>query len=133
MSKTNPSPSYRLRLRLLAAQNDTNNLSDKDRKLVSDLLRHLANGATTEDFFGANNPAHRPTSPAVDQRIFEVCLAMAPREMGGEELNKTQAINSVAKIHKIDDERIIENLKSSRGKKLYDRFTSAFSKNPQGD
>lgn len=133
MSKTNPQPPYRLRLRLLAVHNDANNLSDTDRQLISDFLRHLGNGNTTEEFFGISNPAYRPTSSTVEQRIFDVCLAMAPKEEGGNGLSREQAISSVAKDHKIDDQKIKENLKSTRGKELYKRFSSVFLKANQGD
>lgn len=133
MSKTNPHPPYRLRLRLLAAQNALGTLSDTDKRLLHDLLVHLADGGKTEDFFGCHIPAHRPTSAAVAQRVFDVCLAMAPEGAGGEGLTRAQAISSVAKIHGIDDEVISDNLKSTRGKKLYERFSKAFLKGGQGD
>jgi hypothetical protein len=133
LSKTNPQPPYRLRLRLLAVHNEGNNLSDTDRQLISDLLRHLADGGNTEEFFGISSLRHRPTSPTVEQRIFDVCLAMAPKEEGGNGLSREQAISSVAKDHKIDDQKIKENLKSTRGKELYKRFSSVFLKANQGD
>jgi hypothetical protein len=133
LSKTNPYPAYRLRLRLLAAQAWYNNLSTTDKRLLYDLLVHLADGGKTEDFFGGSNPAHRPTSAAVEQRVFDVCLAMAPELSGGEGLKKDQAIISVAKIHGVDAEVIRDNLKSTRGKKLYERFSKAFLKSDQGD
>ncbi len=126
MSKTNPSPPYRLRLRLLAVHNDNNNLSDDDRKLVSSLLQHLAEGKNTADFFGVNNPSHRPTSPIVDQRIWDVCMAMAPKEFGGYELTKAEAIRYVASEHKIDEEKLVDNLKSKRGKALYEQYSTVF-------
>lgn len=133
MSKTNPHPPYRLRLRLLATQNALGNLADTDARLLYDLLIHLADGGKAEDFFGGGNPAHRPTSPAVEQRVFDVCLAMAPKVAGGEGLSREQAISSVASIHKVDDDVIKDNLKSTRGKKLYERFFKAFLKGDQRD
>ena len=133
MSKTNPQPPYRLRLRLLAVHNDGNNLSDTDRQLISDLLRHLADGGNTEEFFGISSLRHRPTSPTVEQRIFDVCLVMAPKEKGGDGLSREQAISSVASIHEVDNDVIKDNLKSTRGKKLYKRFSSIFLKAHQGD
>ena len=133
MSKTNPQPPYRLRLRLLAVHNDGNNLSDTDRQLISDLLRHLADGGNTEEFFGISSLRHRPTSPTVEQRIFDVCLVMAPKEKCGDGLSREQAISSVASIHEVDNDVIKDNLKSTRGKKLYERFSKAFLKGDQGD
>ena len=133
MSKTNPQPPYRLRLRLLAVHNDGNNLSDTDRQLISDLLRHLADGGNTEEFFGISSLRHRPTSPTVEQRIFDVCLVMAPKEKGGDGLSREQAISSVASIHEVDNDVIKDNLKSTQGKKLYKRFSSIFLKAHQGD
>lgn len=133
MSKTHPQPPYRLRLRLLAAQNALGNLADTDKRLLYDLLIHLADGGKTEDFFGGGNPAHRPTSAAVEQRVFDVCLAMASEVAGGEGLSREQAISSVAGIHKVDDDVIKDNLKSTRGKKLYERFSKAFHYGDQGD
>jgi hypothetical protein len=133
LSKTNPQPPYRLRLRLLAVHNDGNNLSDTDRQLISDLLRHLADGGNTEEFFGISSLRHRPTSPTVEQRIFDVCLVMAPKEKGGDGLSREQAISSVASIHEVDNDVIKDNLKSTRGKKLYKRFSSIFLKAHQGD
>ena len=133
MSKTNPYPSYRLRLRLLAVQACYDNLSIPDKRLLYDLLLHLADGGTTEDFFGSGNPAHRPPSAALEQRVFDVCFAMAPEMAGGEGLSRAQAISSVAKIHGVDDEVIKGNLKSTRGKKLYEGFSKAFLKDGQGD
>jgi hypothetical protein len=133
LSKTNPYPSYRLRLRLLAAQACYDNLSIPDKRLLYDLLVHLADGGKTEDFFGGGNPAHRPTSAAVEQRVFDVCLAMAPEAAGGEGLSREQAISRVAIIHKVDNERINSNLKSSRGKKLYEQFSKHFLNGDQGD
>ena len=133
MNKTNPQPQYRLRLRILAVHNDANILSNKDRQLISDLLRHLADGGNTEEFFGISTPRHRPTSSAIEKRVFDVCLAMAPEAMGGKGLNRAKAISEVALIHKIDDERIIENLKSPRGKELFLKYTRTFRRNEQGD
>ena len=129
MGKTNPQPPYRLRLRLLAVHNDVNNLSEDDRKMVSALLRHLADGGTTEDLFGVSNPAHRPTSPAVEQRVFDVCLAMAPEEFGGEGLKRAEAIRKVATDHKIDEKKMIESLKTPRAKQLYSYFRGVLKTN----
>jgi|LauGreDrversion4_2_1035121.scaffolds.fasta_scaffold49989_2 hypothetical protein len=129
MGKTNPQPPYRLRLRLLAVHNDVNNLSEDDRKMVSALLRHLAGGGATEDFFGVGNPAHRPTSPAVEQRVFDVCLAMTPKEFGGEGLKRAEAIRKVATDHKIDEKKMIEILKMSRAKQLYTYFRGVLKTN----
>lgn len=58
---------------------------------------------------------------------------MAPEVAGGEGLSKGQAISSVAKIHGLDDEVIKDNLKSTRGKKLYERFSKAFLRGAQGE
>lgn len=133
MSKTNPQPPYRLQLRVLAALAARGTLADSDRQLLHDLLIHLADGGRTEDFFEIANPSHRPRDPVVDQQIFDVCLAMAPKAAGGEGLRRAKAIRSVAEIHKVDDDKINERLKSPRGKDLYRKFSKVFRGDEQGD
>lgn len=51
---------------------------------------------------------------------------MAPKEFGGEGLIKAEAIRRVAEEHNIDDDKIIDNLKTKRGKALYDKFSAVF-------
>jgi len=53
-------------------------------------------------------------------------MAMAPKEFGGRELTKAEAIRDIASEHKIDDEKLIDNLKSKRGKALYERYSAVF-------
>ena len=133
MSKTNPQPPYRLRLRVLAAHAALGTLADEDRRLLYDLLIHLADGRSTEAFFGIVNPSHRPTSPAVEQKVFDVCLAMAPKAAGGEGLIRARAIRRVAEIHKVDEDNINEALKAPRGQELYRQFSKDFRGEEQGD
>lgn len=122
MKKNNLSPPYKLRLRLIAVYNDTDNLSPADKSLISALLRHIADGKPADDFFGVKKAAHRPRTGNIEQRIWDVCLSMAPKNMGGDGLNRASAIQCVAQEHKIADSTLIESLKTKTGRALYREF-----------
>jgi hypothetical protein len=122
MNKNNLPAPYKLQLRLLAVYSDTNTLSRADRSLLSALLRHLAEGKPTDEFFDFKKAAHRPRTGRVEQRIWDICLSMAPKSVGGNGLTRAQAIRQLAEDQGLPEDTFIESLKTKCGKALYKEF-----------
>jgi hypothetical protein len=100
---------------------------DDDRKLVVGILRFLADGKSVDDFFGISSTPHRPTAEHTAKRVWDVCLLMAPIKYGGKGLSRTNAIDEVASLNKIQIETLVDYLKSIRGKQLYKNFRKVLS------
>lgn len=122
VKKTPTQKPYRLKLRVIASMMEEGVEDGADRGLVIDLLRFLADGNTVDDYFGVINPAHRPPNPLNDQRIFALCLLMAPAHIGGRRLKRVQAIAEVARDYKIEVDKLEEHLRSPRGRLLYKKY-----------
>ena len=120
--KTHTQKPYRLKLRVIASKIEAGVEDGVDRGLVVDLLRFLADGNTVDDYFGVINPAHRPPNPSVEQRVFDLCLLMAPTQYGGRGLKKVQAIAEVARIYNISVDTLEDQLRSPRGRLLYKKY-----------
>lgn len=122
VKKTPTQKPYRLKLRVIASRMEEGGEDGADRGLVVDLLRFLADGNTVDDYFGVINPAHRPPNPLNEQRIFDLCLLMAPAHIGGRRLKGVQAIAEVARIYNISVDTLEEHLRSPRGRLLYKKY-----------
>lgn len=121
-------PKYRYQLRVLAGKFETGSLTQSERAGLSKLLRGLAEGFSVEEMFGDPTPPHRPTSVALEQRIFDVAVLMRPKIHGGEGLTKANAIEKVAALFHVTVNTIEDDYKSERGKKIRELVKTSYYK-----
>ena len=111
-------PKYRYQLRVLAGKLETGSLTKSERAGLAKLLRGLSEGFSVHEIFNEPTEPHRPTSMALEQRIFDVAVLMRPKKHGGGGLTKAKAIEQVAELTHVTVNTIEDDYKSARGKKI---------------
>ena len=111
-------PKYRYLLRVLAGKLETGSLTQSERAGLAKLLRGLSEGFSVQEMLDEPTEPHRPTSKALEQRIFDVAVLMRPKKHGGEGLTKAIAIEQVAELSHVTVNTIEDDYKSARGKKI---------------
>ena len=106
----------RLPLRILAAKVERGVLSKEEAIGLAKILRMLAEEQSIDQIFHINNPAHRPKSSEVNQRLFDLEVLRLPRKHGGEGLKLQEAVAEISKIHNKSEHTVWDNYKSPLGK-----------------
>jgi hypothetical protein len=106
----------RFPLRILAAKVERNLLTEQEVVGLAKVLRLLADGQSIDQIFGIKNPAHRPQSPDVNQRLFDLEMLKLPRKHGGEGLKLEDAVAEISKLHHVSEHTVWDNYKSPLGK-----------------
>lgn len=119
-------PKYRFLLRVLAGKLETGSLTQTDRVGLAKLLRGLGEGFSVSEILNEPTESHRPTSMALEQRIFDVAVLMVPKKHGGGGLTKAKAIEQVAELTHVTVNTIEDDYKSARGKKIRELVKTNF-------
>ena len=112
----NSSNPMRFPLRILAAKVERSGLTKEEANGLAKALRLLADGQSIDQIFGIKNPAHRPQSPKVNQRLFDLEMLKLPRQHGGEGLKLEDAVAEISRLHNVSESTVWDNYKSPLGK-----------------